>query len=156
MENEDDKLEGVLGSETEDTQPEESAVEEPVVGAEVSEQSGSEEQKCVFCQMIEGVIPTTKVYEDDDVLAFNDINPVAPLHVLVIPKKHIATLNDSEDADALLLGKLNRVAAELANKAGFAEEGYRVVMNCNKAAGQAVYHIHLHLLAGRQMSWPPG
>ena len=111
---------------------------------------------CLFCKMVSGDIAPDKVYEDDDVLAFNDINPVAPLHILVIPKKHIATLNDAEDTDTLLLGKLNRVAAGLANKAGFAEEGYRVVMNCNKAAGQAVYHIHLHLLAGRQMGWPPG
>ena len=111
---------------------------------------------CLFCKMVSGDIAPDKVYEDNDVLAFNDINPVAPLHVLVIPKKHIATLNDTEDADMQLLGKLNRVATGLANKAGFAEEGYRVVMNCNKAAGQAVYHIHLHLLAGRQMSWPPG
>lgn len=111
---------------------------------------------CLFCKMVNGDIPPDKVYEDDEVLAFNDINPQAPVHILIIPKKHIATLNDVEDADALLLGKLNRVAAELARKAGFAEKGYRVILNCNNAGGQAVYHIHLHLLAGRQMSWPPG
>ena len=111
---------------------------------------------CLFCRIVQGQIPSEKVYEDDEIVAFSDINPQAPVHILVIPRKHIATLNDAEDADVQLLGKLNRVAAGLANKAGFAEEGYRVVMNCNKAAGQAVYHIHLHLLAGRQMSWPPG
>ena len=111
---------------------------------------------CLFCKMVNGEIAPDKVYEDEDVLAFNDINPVAPVHILVIPKKHISTLNDAEDADTLLLGKLNRVATRLAEKAGFAEQGFRVVMNCNDAAGQAVHHIHLHLLAGRQMTWPPG
>ncbi len=111
---------------------------------------------CLFCKMVKGDIPPDKVYEDDEVLAFNDINPQAPTHILIIPKKHIATLNDVEESDIGLLGKLSRVAAKLANNAGFAEEGYRVVMNCNDAGGQAVYHIHLHLLAGRQMGWPPG
>ena len=111
---------------------------------------------CLFCKMVKGEIPPDIVYEDDDVLAFNDINPQAPVHILIIPKKHISTLNDAEDTDTLVLGELNRVAAELAKKAGHAEQGYRVVMNCNDAGGQAVYHIHLHLLAGRQMGWPPG
>jgi len=111
---------------------------------------------CLFCKMVNGDIPPDKVYEDDEILAFNDINPQAPVHILIIPKKHIATLNDANDSDTLVLGKLNKVAAELASKAGFAEDGYQVVMNCNNAGGQAVYHIHLHLLAGRQMSWPPG
>ncbi len=111
---------------------------------------------CLFCKMVSGDIAPDKVYEDEEVLAFNDINPVAPVHILIIPKKHIATLNDADDADTELLGKLNRVATGLAREAGIANEGYRVVMNCNSAAGQAVYHIHLHLLAGRQMGWPPG
>jgi histidine triad (HIT) family protein len=111
---------------------------------------------CLFCKMVYGDIAPDKVYEDDDILAFNDINPQAPVHILIIPKKHISTLNDAEDADTRVLGKLNRVAAELASKSGFADQGYRVVMNCNEAGGQAVYHIHLHLLAGRQMTWPPG
>ena len=111
---------------------------------------------CLFCKMVNGEIQADTVYEDDDVLAFNDINPQAPAHVLIIPKKHIATLNDAEDADTQLLGKLSKVAATIAASSGFAEEGYRVVMNCNQAGGQAVYHIHLHLLAGRQMTWPPG
>lgn len=111
---------------------------------------------CLFCKMVNGDIQADTVYEDDDVLAFNDINPQAPAHILIIPKKHIATLNDADDTDTSLLGKLSRVAANIAASAGYAEEGYRVVMNCNQAGGQAVYHIHLHLLAGRQMSWPPG
>ncbi len=111
---------------------------------------------CLFCKMVNGDIKPDTVYEDDEVLAFNDINPQAPTHILIIPRKHISTLNDTGEEDTALLGKLNRVAAELASAAGFADEGYRVVMNCNDAGGQAVYHIHLHLLAGRQMGWPPG
>lgn len=111
---------------------------------------------CLFCKMVNGDIQADSVYEDEEVLAFNDINPRAPTHILIIPKEHIATLNDAEDSDARLLGKLSRVAAIIAARSGFAEEGYRVVMNCNQAGGQAVYHIHLHLLAGRQMNWPPG
>ncbi len=111
---------------------------------------------CLFCKMINGEIKPDTVYEDDDILAFNDINPQAPTHVLIIPKKHIDTLNDVEESDENLLGKLSRIAVKLANDAGFARDGYRVVMNCNNAGGQAVYHIHLHLLGGRQMSWPPG
>jgi histidine triad (HIT) family protein len=111
---------------------------------------------CLFCKMVSGEIPPDIVYEDDDVLAFNDINPQAPTHILIIPKKHIATLNDADESDMAVLGKLNLVAAQLADKLGFAEAGYRVVMNCNAAGGQAVYHIHLHLLGGRSMSWPPG
>ena len=111
---------------------------------------------CLFCKMVNGAIPPYTVYEDDDVLAFNDINPQAPVHILIIPKKHIATLNEAEDSDTLVLGKLNQVAAKLAKQGDYADAGYRVVMNCNEAGGQAVYHIHLHLLAGRQMSWPPG
>lgn len=111
---------------------------------------------CLFCKMVTGDIPPDKVYEDDEVLAFNDINPQAPVHVLIIPKKHITTLNDADDSDTQVLGKLNLVASKLAKEGGYADDGYRIVMNCNNAGGQAVYHIHLHLLAGRQMSWPPG
>ena len=111
---------------------------------------------CLFCKMVNGDIAPDKVYEDDEILAFNDINPQAPLHILIIPKKHIATLNDAKDSDTPMLGKINKVAADLAAQAGYADDGYRVVINCNNAGGQAVYHIHLHLLAGRQMSWPPG
>jgi histidine triad (HIT) family protein len=111
---------------------------------------------CLFCKMVNGEIPPDIVYEDDEVLAFNDINPQAPTHVLIIPKKHIATLNEASDEDTQVLGRLNIVAAQLAKKLGFAEDGYRVVMNCNADGGQAVYHIHLHLLGGRSMAWPPG
>jgi histidine triad (HIT) family protein len=111
---------------------------------------------CLFCKMVSGEIPPDTVYEDDDILAFNDINPQAPTHVLIIPKTHIATLNDASTDDTRLMGRLSMVAAQLAGEAGFADDGYRVVMNCNSAGGQAVYHIHLHLLGGRSMSWPPG
>ena len=111
---------------------------------------------CLFCKMVNGEIRPDTVYEDEDILAFNDINPQAPTHILVIPKKHIATLNDAGEDDIQVLGKLHRVAARLADEQGFAADGYRVVINCNGHGGQAVYHIHLHLLGGRQMHWPPG
>jgi histidine triad (HIT) family protein len=117
---------------------------------------GEKMTDCLFCKMINGDIKPDTVYEDDDILAFNDISPQAPIHVLIIPKKHISTLNDADESDIEVLGKLNRVAAKLASELGFSEQGYRLVMNCNDAGGQAVYHIHLHLLAGRQMAWPPG
>jgi histidine triad (HIT) family protein len=111
---------------------------------------------CLFCRIASGEIPASKVYEDTDVLAFNDINPQAPLHVLVIPKQHIATTNDLTEADEALVGKLVRAATALAAQKGYADRGYRVVFNCNAEAGQTVFHIHLHLLAGRSLSWPPG
>jgi histidine triad (HIT) family protein len=110
----------------------------------------------LFLKIIEREIPADIVYEDDDVLAFKDINPQAPLHVLVIPKKHIRTLNDAGDEDEALLGKLMNTARKIARENDVAEEGYRVVMNCNRGAGQTVFHIHLHLLGGRSFSWPPG
>lgn len=109
---------------------------------------------CLFCKIAAGEIPANKLYEDEDVLAFHDIDKQAPTHFLVIPKRHIATLNDADDAE--LLGKLSLTASKLAKELGFAEDGYRVVMNCNEDGGQAVYHIHLHCLAGRALSWPPG
>lgn len=111
---------------------------------------------CLFCKMINGEIQPDTVYEDDEILAFNDINPQAPTHILVIPKNHIATLNDIGMDNHGLLGKLNLVAVQLAREIGLADDGYRVVMNCNAAAGQSVFHIHLHLLGGRNLSWPPG
>jgi len=111
---------------------------------------------CLFCRLVAGEIQATKVYEDADVLAFNDINPQAPLHVLVIPKRHVATLNDVGETDDALVGKLVRTAALLAEQKGYAGRGYRTVLNCNADAGQTVFHIHLHLLAGRQLGWPPG
>jgi len=111
---------------------------------------------CLFCKFVSGEFKTDVVYENDDVLAFNDINPQAPTHVLIIPKKHIATINDLQPEDEALVGKLYSAVKHIAKANDFADEGYRVVMNCNAAAGQTVFHIHLHLLAGRQLSWPPG
>jgi len=111
---------------------------------------------CLFCKMVSGEIKPNLVYDDADVMAFNDINPQAPVHALVIPKRHIATLNDTTADDAGLLGKLMNTATQIAREAGVADGGYRVVMNCNPDAGQSVFHIHLHVLGGRHMRWPPG
>jgi len=111
---------------------------------------------CLFCKIIDREIPADIVYEDDAVLAFNDINPQAPTHMLIVPKQHIATLNDIEEGDLALVGRLQYTAAKLASEKGFAEEGYRVVMNCNDQAGQTVYHIHMHLMGGRRFTWPAG
>jgi histidine triad (HIT) family protein len=111
---------------------------------------------CLFCRVAAGEIPASKVYEDADVLAFNDINPQAPLHVLIIPKRHIATTNDLAESDQALVGQLVRRAAAIAAEKGYADRGYRTVFNCNAEAGQTVFHIHLHLLAGRHLGWPPG
>jgi histidine triad (HIT) family protein len=106
--------------------------------------------------MAKGEIKPDTVYEDDEILAFRDINPQAPLHILVIPKRHIATLNDLTPADAELVGKLVLTAQQIAEQEGFSEQGYRTLFNCNADGGQEVFHIHLHLLGGRRMSWPPG
>jgi histidine triad (HIT) family protein len=111
---------------------------------------------CLFCKMVSGTIKPDKVYEDDDVLAFKDIHPQAPVHVLVVPKLHIATANDLKPEHAILVGKLYLAAARVAREFGVAEGGYRTVMNCNADAGQSVFHLHLHLLGGRIMDWPPG
>lgn len=111
---------------------------------------------CLFCKIVNGEIPADKVYEDDAVLGFKDINPQAPHHVLFIPRRHISTINDLENSDAELVGKLYLAARDHANSLGVAQEGYRTVMNCNALAGQTVFHIHLHMLAGRAMQWPPG
>ena len=111
---------------------------------------------CLFCKIIAGDIPADKIYEDENVFAFKDINPVAPLHALIIPKKHIAMINDIEPQDATVVGQLFLAAKEIAKQEGYTEAGYRAVMNCGEAAGQTVFHIHLHLLAGRELSWPPG
>ncbi len=110
----------------------------------------------LFAKIIRREIPADIVFEDEHVLAFRDIQPQAPVHVLFIPKTPIATLNDATEHHAALLGRLMLAAADWAKSQGFAESGYRVVMNCNDDGGQSVYHIHLHLLAGRAMSWPPG
>ena len=111
---------------------------------------------CLFCKMIAGDIKTDIVYEDNDVFAFKDVNPQAPVHILLVPKKHVSTINDLEDGDINIQGKLFMAVKTIAKDAGFAEEGYRTVMNCNAMGGQSVFHIHLHLLAGRLMTWPPG
>jgi histidine triad (HIT) family protein len=106
--------------------------------------------------MVSGEIQPDVVFEDDEVLAFRDINPQAPVHVLVVPKRHIATINDLEPGDVELMGKLYLAAREVARREGIAERGYRTLMNCNREAGQSVYHVHLHVLGGRAMGWPPG
>ena len=111
---------------------------------------------CLFCKIIRREIPATLVYEDDRVLAFNDINPQAPTHVLVVPKRHVATLNDVGTEDDQLVGELVRRAAAIAKERGLSAGGYRTVFNTNREAGQTVFHIHLHLLGGRSMAWPPG
>lgn len=111
---------------------------------------------CLFCKIIDGEIPSDKIYEDKHVFAFRDINPVAPLHVLIIPKKHISTINDVQDLDALTMGRLFLAAKNITQELGVAEDGYRTVMNCGEAAGQTVFHVHMHLLAGREFNWPPG
>ena len=112
--------------------------------------------ECLFCKIINRDIPASIVYEDDRVLAFNDINPQAPTHVLIVPKRHIATLNDLGAGDDQIVGELVRRAAAIANDRGLSAGGYRTVFNTNRDAGQTVFHIHLHLLGGRAMHWPPG
>jgi histidine triad (HIT) family protein len=111
---------------------------------------------CLFCKIVAGQIPARLLHEDADVVAFSDIEPQAPLHALVVPRRHIATLNDLQQRDDALVGGMFRVAAALAKKHGYAEQGYRTVFNTNRGAGQSVFHIHLHLLAGRGLGWPPG
>jgi histidine triad (HIT) family protein len=111
---------------------------------------------CLFCKIINRAIPASIVYEDQRVLAFNDINPQAPTHVLVIPRRHIASLNEMSVEDDLLIGELVRRAAAIAKERGLSAGGYRTVFNTNRDAGQTVFHVHLHLLGGRSMTWPPG
>jgi len=111
---------------------------------------------CLFCKILAGDIPADIIYESDTAIAFRDINPQAPTHVLIIPRQHIATINDISDDDQALVGSLYTAAREIAAAEGIADDGYRAVMNCNEGAGQTVFHIHLHLLGGRGFSWPPG
>ena len=111
---------------------------------------------CLFCKILAGDIPADVVYESDSAIAFRDINPQAPTHVLIIPRQHISTINDIEPGDHEIIGSLYSAAAEIAAKAGHAEDGYRVVMNCGEHGGQSVFHVHLHMLGGRAMAWPPG
>ena len=110
----------------------------------------------IFNKIIKKEIPAKIVYEDDDILAFEDIAPKAPVHILIIPKKEIKTLNDIAEEDANLIGRLTLVAKKIAKDKNIDQEGYRLVMNCNDYGGQTVYHIHLHLIGGRKLSWPPG
>jgi histidine triad (HIT) family protein len=111
---------------------------------------------CLFCKIIAHDIPASIVYEDDRLLAFNDINPQAPTHVLVIPKRHISSLLDLSPADDAIVGEMTRRAAAIATERGIAADGFRTVFNTNAGAGQTVFHIHLHLIGGRAMDWPPG
>ena len=111
---------------------------------------------CLFCRIVSGEIPAKKVYEDDELIAFDDINPQAPMHVLVVPKQHVATLNDLGADHDRLVGAMVRRAAAIAAGRGYDGRGYRTVFNCNADAGQTVFHIHLHVLGGRALAWPPG
>jgi histidine triad (HIT) family protein len=117
---------------------------------------GVQVSDCLFCKIIAGQIPSTIVYQDDSVVAFKDINAQAPMHLLIVPRRHIATLNDLASGDDALVGEMVRRAAALAEEQGYAERGYRTVFNCNADAGQTVFHIHLHVLGGRKFGWPPG
>lgn len=114
------------------------------------------EKDCLFCKIIRKEIPSEIVHEDEDCLGFEDISPQAPIHELFIPKIHIATVNDVDADGAALLGKLMVAARDRAAALGIADAGYRLAMNCNQDGGQAVFHIHLHLLGGRALGWPPG
>ena len=111
---------------------------------------------CLFCKILAGEIPADIIFESDSAIAFRDINPQAPTHVLIIPRQHIATINDIETEHESLVGNLYSAAKAIAAAEGLSDDGYRVVMNCNEAAGQTVFHLHLHLLGGRGLGWPPG
>ncbi|HIB26392.1 MAG TPA: histidine triad nucleotide-binding protein [Candidatus Marinimicrobia bacterium] len=112
--------------------------------------------ECLFCKMVSGDIPCEKVYENELILSFRDIDPKAPTHILIIPKKHIETLNEINENDQDLLGELLLMAKKIAKDEGIDASGYRTVFNCNADGGQTVFHIHMHLLGGRLMAWPPG
>ena len=111
---------------------------------------------CLFCKIAQGTIPAAIIYENNEIMAFRDLNPQAPKHLLVIPRQHIATINDAKEEHQALLGKMILGAQKIAQTEGLSETGYRLVFNINPDGGQTVYHIHLHLLGGRQMTWPPG
>ncbi len=111
---------------------------------------------CLFCGIVSGRIPARIVHRDEDTVAFEDVNPQAPMHVLVVPRRHIATANDFGPEDEALVGKLLRVGARIAKERGFEGSGWRAVMNTNADAGQSVFHVHLHVIGGRHMRWPPG
>jgi len=112
--------------------------------------------ECLFCKIVEKKLPAKIVYEDDLAVAFEDTNPQAPIHTLVVPKKHISTNLDLREEDNTLIGHLLLVANKIATSKGIADRGFRLVMNCNPESGQTVFHIHLHILGGRRMHWPPG
>lgn len=112
--------------------------------------------QCIFCQIAAGELPADIYYEDKEVIAFRDIHPVAPTHLLIIPRRHIATANEFNEEDSALIGKLSVTASRIAHELRVDKSGYRMVMNCNRDAGQTVFHVHLHLLAGRGFTWPPG
>ena len=111
---------------------------------------------CLFCKILDGEIPCDKVYENEHVIAFRDVNPQAPTHVLVIPRKHISTVNDLTEDDKNIVGEMMLAAQQVAKQDGIEDVGYRLIMNCNEGAGQTVFHIHLHILGGRALNWPPG
>ena len=115
-----------------------------------------ENNDCLFCKIVEKKIPADIVYESENIIAFKDIEPKAPIHCLIIPKKHISTINDIDGSNSNIIGLMYEAAAQLARTLNVDKDGYRVVMNCNSNGGQTVYHIHLHFLAGRRFSWPPG
>ncbi len=111
---------------------------------------------CVFCKIIAGEMPASFVHQDEHLVAVNDVNPQAPMHVLIMPRRHVATLNDLTEHDSGLVGDMVRLAARIAADRGVASRGYRTVFNCNSEAGQSVFHLHLHVLGGRRLGWPPG
>ncbi|WP_026038515.1 histidine triad nucleotide-binding protein [Clostridium arbusti] len=113
-------------------------------------------EDCIFCKIVKGEIPCDKVYEDEKVLSFKDISPEAPVHVLIIPKKHITSINGLKKEDEELIGYIYNIGAKIAKELGVAEDGYRIVSNCGEDGGQTVPHIHFHLLGGRKLNWPPG
>jgi len=109
---------------------------------------------CIFCKIVAGDIPSDIIYEDDKVIAFKDLSPQAPHHLLIIPRKHIPTVNDFTPEDALLFGQMGQAAKSIAKQIGVAEDGYRLIVNCNEQGGQTVFHTHMHLMAGKRLSWP--
>jgi histidine triad (HIT) family protein len=111
---------------------------------------------CLFCKIVAGTIPAKTVYQDEHLVAFRDVNPQAPTHILIVPRRHISSLNDLSETDDALVGEMVRRAAAIAKDEGHSDRGYRTLFNCNADAGQTVFHIHLHVLGGRSMAWPPG
>ena len=112
--------------------------------------------ECIFCNILQGKVPSKQVYRDANYYAFEDINPQSPVHILIVPVKHIPTVNDLTEKDKDLMGELFLIAKKIAREKGIAESGYRLVLNCQKDAGQVIFHIHLHIIGGRVMKWPPG